>query len=757
MKIALVDNFHRFQNSAVGRIASPYTPEYGSLAYWRARILFSVLFTALILGVFATISGISVAIKENAWGLLLFDCFGYLIGVYLIMSRRLRYEIRASITLMMCYAVGIVVLLSVGPLSGGAAWLFAFAVLVAVLLGFKPAILAILLNASSLSIIAWLILDKKLDVDFSFFRTTQAMVAAGVNFVVLNAIAAVSVASLVKGLVDTYEKKGALAENLEQERMQLTEAKKELESEIDERKQAEKALSESEEKYKGLVRHAPAGIFEFDMQKLKLISVNDVMCQYTGYSEKEFLKLDPFEILGDASKGTLNELVEDVFSNQPKELSTEFSIRAKNQREYRVLVNSKFFYEDGIPKRAMAVVHDLTNIRRAEEEKRKLETQLQNAKKLESLGTLAGGVAHDLNNILSGVVSYPDLLLLDLEADSPLRGPLLAIKQSGEKAAEIVQDLLTLARRGVASSKVIDLNQVVNDFMVSPEYNKILMPHENIRIETKLNKDVFNIIGSEVHICKTLMNLVANAVDAMPAGGKVIIASKSCYLDTEYSGYESIPEGEYTTLEISDMGIGIAQSDLERIFEPFYTKKAMGRSGTGLGMSVVWGTVKDHDGYIDIVTEEGSGTTFTLYFPTSRSELQTTSTVYIEDYLGKGESILIVDDSPEQRVLAQRMIERLGYEVYTAGSGEEAVSLVNKRQYDLLILDMIMPPGMDGLETYKKILEIVPEQKAVIASGYAISEHVHKAQQMGAGGYIKKPFTLEKIGLAVRAELDQKK
>ncbi|MGA7277244.1 MAG: PAS domain S-box protein, partial [Desulfocapsaceae bacterium] len=554
MMIPLIDYFHKFQNTAVDRIASPYSPEYGSLVYWRARILFSVLFAALILCTFATLAGIAVAIKENAWGLVVFNFLGYLTLFYLIFFKHLRYETRASISLLMCFATGIVVILSVGPLSGGAAWLFAFAVLVAVLLGFKPAILAILLNASSLSIVAWLILGNKLDVDFAFFRSSQAMVAAGVNFVVLNAIAAVSVASLVKGLVDTYEKKGTLAESLEQERMQLIKAKKELESEIDERKHAEKALSESEEKYKGLVRFAPAGIFEFDMKKKMFISVNDVMCQYTGYSEKEFLKLDPFEILGDESKGTLNELVEEVFANQPTELSTEFTIKVKNQREYRVLANSRFFYEDGIPKRAMAVVHDLTNIRRAEEEKRKLETQLQNAKKLESLGTLAGGVAHDLNNILSGVVSYPDLLLLDLEADSPLREPLLTIKQSGEKAAEIVQDLLTLARRGVASSKVIDLNQVINDFLGSPEYNKILMSHENIRIETNLNKDILNVIGSGVHISKTLMNLVANAVDAMPAGGTAMIVTNSCYLDTGYSGYESIPEGEYTTLEISDMG-----------------------------------------------------------------------------------------------------------------------------------------------------------------------------------------------------------
>ena len=379
----------------------------------------------------------------------------------------------------------------------------------------------------------------------------------------------------------------------------------------------------------------------------------------------------------------------------------------------------------------MTVVHDLTAIKKAEEEKKVLEIKLQNAKKLESLGTLAGGVAHDLNNILSGIVSYPDLLLLDIEEDSPLREPLLTIKKSGEKAAEIVQDLLTLARRSVAAKKVINLNQIVNDFITSPEYRKIIGDQHDLKVETNLSEGILNVVGSYSHISKTVMNLVANAADAMPAGGRITISTRDCYIDKPYTGFEIIPEGEYAILEISDTGIGMPPSDLDKIFEPFYTKKVLGRSGTGLGMSVVWGTVKDHDGFIDIITEEGSGTTFVLYFPASRSEIEAPSSVYIEDYLGKGESILIIDDAPEQRDLAKRMMQRLGYDVPTAASGEEAVALIKERPYDMLILDMIMPPGMDGLETYREILKIIPNQKAVIASGFAETERVNETQNWG--------------------------
>jgi PAS domain S-box-containing protein len=518
--------------------------------------------------------------------------------------------------------------------------------------------------------------------------------------------------------------------------------------------QSEKALKESEEKYKNLVQHAPAGIFEFDMETLRFISVNDVMCEYTGYSEDEFLEIDPVTLLADeSSKATFEKVIEEVFATKPHDLPSEFRIKGKDGHILWVLSNARFFYEDGAPKRAMAVITDVTEIRKAEEEKRILEAKLQNAKKLESLGTLAGGVAHDLNNILSGIVGYPDLLLHNLDPDSSLREPLNTIKKSGQKAAEVVQDLLTLARRSVSTKRVIDLNQIVQDYLTSLEYRKIIGEREDITVKVNQSDNVLRLMGSETHISKTIMNLVQNAVDAMPAGGNLTIATRDSYIDLPFGGFETIPMGEYAIVEIGDTGIGMPTTDLEKIFEPFYTKKVLGRSGTGLGMSVVWGTVKDHEGYIDIATAEGLGTTFSLYFPASRLDIDVQPSVYIEDYLGSGESILVIDDAQEQRELAMRMMRRLGYQVCSASSGEKAVKLIQQHNFDLLILDMIMPPGIDGLETYKRILDIVPGQKAIIASGYSQTENVKETLRLGAYSYVRKPFTLENIGLAVRRAL----
>jgi PAS domain S-box-containing protein len=526
---------------------------------------------------------------------------------------------------------------------------------------------------------------------------------------------------------------------------------------VTKRVQYEKALKESEAKYKNIVQYAPAGIYEFDLERSKFISVNDVMCNYTGYTEEEFLGLDPNALFTEESQKTFARVVDQVFSEKPEELSAEYQIRGKNQREFWVLSNARFFYEHGEPKRSMAVVHDLTEIRRAEAERKALELKLQHAQKLESLGSLAGGVAHDLNNILSGIVSYPDLLLHELPPDNPMHGPLKTIKKSGQKAAEIVQDLLTLARRNVTNKQVVDLNQIVKDFQSSPEHIEMVEKNGNIRVNTNLSDHILKLMGSPTHISKVVMNLVKNAADAMPTGGTLILSTQSRYLDTAYNGFETIPQGEYAVLEVADTGIGMPPADLEKIFEPFFTKKVLGRSGTGLGMSVVWGAVKDHEGYFDIATAEGTGTRFSLYFPATREKIDIQPAVSIEDYLGQGESILVIDDVKEQRELATRMLQRLGYDVHSTKSGEEAVHLVQERCFDLLILDMIMPPGIDGLETYKRILEIVPGQKAIIASGFSQTENVKEAQRLGAGSYVKKPFTLEKIALAVGKELHRQR
>jgi len=396
---------------------------------------------------------------------------------------------------------------------------------------------------------------------------------------------------------------------------------------------------------------------------------------------------------------------------------------------------------------------EMTERERTETEKLQLEASLKRAEKMEAIGVLAGSVAHDLNNLLSGVIAYPELMLLELPEASPLREPLCAIRESGERAAAIVQDLLTMARRGLTTRQVVNVNDVISDLMRSPEL-KSLVIHPNVRLETDLEPQLLNIQGSSVHLAKAIVNLVRNAREALEKGGRIRLSTKNVYVDTPETGYEVLAEGEYVTLAVEDTGQGIPEEDLDRIFEPFYTKKKLGRSGTGLGMAIVWGTVKDHGGFIDVRSQVGKGTTFTLFLPATREPHRVdTPGVSLAEYLGAGESILVVDDVALQRELCTAMLRKLGYQVTTASSGEEAVELVKRRRFDLLILDMIMEPGIDGLETYQRVVALAPGQRALIASGYSETALVRKAQELGAGAYVRKPYTLEKLAVAVRDEL----
>ena len=398
---------------------------------------------------------------------------------------------------------------------------------------------------------------------------------------------------------------------------------------------------------------------------------------------------------------------------------------------------------------------DIDKRRQAEEALRESEEKLVRSKKMESLGLLAGGVAHDLNNVLSGIVSYPELILMDLPEDSNLRKPIETIQESGHRAAAIVQDLLTVARGVAVTKETLNLNDVVGDYLNSPEFLKLKQFRPAVTVKTNLDTDLLNISGSHVHIRKVVMNLVSNASEAIKGSGNVTISTVNRYVDKPLKGYDEVSIGEYAVLFVSDDGSGISSDDLERIFEPFYTKKVMGRSGTGLGLAVVWNVIQDHKGYIDVTTDE-NGTTFELYFPITRNKIwKKDMPLSIKDYKGNGEMILVVDDVESQREISCKMLDTLGYKTKAVSSGEEAVEYLKENTVDLILLDMIMDPGINGRETYERIIKIHPNQKAIILSGFAETDSVKETQKLGAGQYIKKPVTLEKIGLAVKEELEK--
>ena len=528
----------------------------------------------------------------------------------------------------------------------------------------------------------------------------------------------------------------------------LLKAKKQLAERIE----AENALRETTELYDKLIAAIPDPVIRTGIDG-EIQFVNDIALRLSGYNRTELIGNNMITFVASEDQETA---FKNAFLMMENRLGPrQYRLVMKNGEKRVFEANGDVLRkENGEPYSIVNVLRDITDRVQMEQERQKLQERLYRAEKMEALGTLAGGVAHDLNNILSGIVSYPDLLLMQLPVDSPVAGPLRTIRESGNKAAAIVQDLLTLARRGVSKNDIISLNPLVIEYLKSPEFRSLASLHPRIRVNEHLSENLPNIMGSRVHLLKTLMNLMINAAEAMPEGGTIDIHTWKTNINRPVKRYEEIGAGRYVALAVTDTGIGIPEKDKIRIFEPFYTKKQMGRSGSGLGLAVVWGTVKDHRGYIDVQSSQEVGTTFTLYFPATQAAAKSASVaIDLESCKGRGETILVVDDIPEQRRIASEMLRQIGYSVEVVESGEAALGFLKDRRVDLVILDMIMEPGMDGLDTYLEIQKQTPGQKVLIASGFSESDRVFAAQKMGAGGYIRKPYSMKTLALTVSKEL----
>ena len=752
--------YKRFQSFSMERIAGTPRLAEDSLLYWRVRILFTIIFSSVLVGLISFIPLVALVIDQNLWKLLVFDVAAWSLGPILLLVRGPSYRVRAGIALLMFYLIGVIVIFSVGVMSGGPAWLFAFAVLVGVLLGFRAAMTALCVNAATICIIGGLIHAGFFKQPNPLFNSLENMIMAGASFLLLNTIAAMSVAVLVKGLLTANQKERDLTNTLKKEHSQLVELKNDLENEVLEHMQTEEALRESERRYRLIADNVADIIWTMNMD-LNFTYISPSIYSMRGLTVSEAMdqSLDKV-MLPESLEKVMNLFTEKLAlaeSDDPEGYQPVYFEVEQTCKDGSVIQTgnmARFLPGSGNkPASILGVTRDITHQKQAEQALRESEEKLARSKKMESLGLLAGGVAHDLNNVLAGIVSYPELILLDLPEDSKLVEPIKTIKNSGDRAVAIVQDLLTVARGVAITREPMNVSQLVDDYLISPEFYKLKQFHPNVQVQTDLDKKLLNINGSPIHLSKVLMNLVSNAAEALDGSGTICITTRNRYMDRPLKGYEEISRGEYVVLSVTDDGPGISPGDLERIFEPFYTKKFMGRSGTGLGLAVVWNIMLDHKGYVDVKSND-SGTTFDLYLPITRDQILVKDLkTPLEHIKGAGEKILVIDDVETQRDISCKMLENLGYKAESVSSGEAAIDYLQTEQVDLILLDMIMDPGMSGRKTYEHIKAFNPQQKAIIVSGFAETEDVRATQRLGAGQYIKKPITLEALGLAVKNEL----
>jgi len=512
-----------------------------------------------------------------------------------------------------------------------------------------------------------------------------------------------------------------------------------------ERRLSDEALRESERSYRTLAQNLPAVVYRiFLRENNRMHFFNNLLKTMTGYSEEELshgrvCSIEPL-IISEQRQGVIRE-IERALSEE-RRFSVEYPIRHKDG-------TIRFFLErgtpvsgaDGKPLYIDGLIYDITENKRMEEE-------LSRAQRLETAGRIAGQIAHDFNNLLSPLMAYPDLMRMECAEKNSKLLPLLDQMQSAAiQMAEINQQLLTLGRRGHYTLEAVHLNAVIEELLGS-----MPIPH-TVTVEKKYDPDLLPVKGGSAQLSRVFTNVIANAVESMADVGTLRIATKNVYLDQPLKSYETIQGGEYVRVDVEDTGCGISPEIINSIFDPFFTtKKADKKRGSGLGLSVVKAVIEDHNGYIGIVSRSGKGTTFSLYFPITRDvEFQAKAA---EEIAGGSERLLIVDDDPVQREVIKRLLDQLGYKVHAVESGEEAVEYVKGHPQDLLILDMIMD-GIDGTETFRRIREFRPDQKAAILSGYAETERVAEAQRMGAGIYIRKPVDLKSLARAVRLEIDQ--
>jgi two-component system, cell cycle sensor histidine kinase and response regulator CckA len=690
---------------------SDYKEKETLLLYWQEKIFNWLFFLLVVIGVLPFLLSCRYALVNGEWSRILFYSSMYLWAAGVLFLKKIPFDKRGWAGVFWFYALGLFSLGADGFVGSSRIYFFCFASFGAVFFGVCGGGITMFLAMATLVLAG--ILNFQWTPVLGFIKGISSPMAytvvVGTFFVLCSAIT-FSLAILIN------------------------------------------ALEMSGRKFRLLVNHTPDVLWTLDA-RLNVSYMNDAIFPLAGFLPRQLLG-GPFTRLLPREK--ILEFEDLIQEDKPFLLETD--IRHLNGEMLNVEIRGdRIKGYLGRKTSYNGVLRDVTREKHGKKEQATLKMKLVQAEKLKNLGILAGGVAHDLNNILSGIATYPEVLLMDEGLTPQIRQGLTIIKDSGRKASSVVSDLLTISR-GAANTEmeVLNINTVIERYLGSADFARIKASYQQVHIEVVMEPELLNINGSYIHIEKAVMNLVINGVEetAQKETGHVTISTANLYVDT-LAGTSNLPAGEYVMLGVSDNGSGIPDEYHKKIFDPFFTKKEMGKSGTGLGLTVVRNTVRDHQGDVRVFSCE-TGTRFELFFPAIRKELpQKKRSNSLVEITGQGQRILIVDDLDDQRKIAGSILKNLGYQVFTVADGMDAVAFVKENPVDLIILDMVMEPSISGFETYQRIKKINPGQKAIIASGHSESKEVLMTQDLGAGAFVKKPYTIMDMGIAVKEELEK--
>jgi len=530
----------------------------------------------------------------------------------------------------------------------------------------------------------------------------------------------------------------------------LSLANQQLHEEIAERQRAEEALAHSEQRYSQLFDSITDFVYTHDLEG-RFLNVNRGAAADLGYEDKDLLGREITDFMLPQYKQAFFENYLPTIIREGKYDGISVYLDRDGNKHY-IEYRNILVTENGEPDHVSGMGRNVTDRLRAQEKLKRLEEQLRQSQKMEAVGTLAGGVAHDFNNILQGIRGYAQIIALGTRPNEPMRGHVNQIEAAVGRASELVRQLLTFSRRVQPRLKPVDLNQSAGQAV---GLMKRTLP-KMITIQTELAEDL-NLVNADTNqIEQVLLNLGANASDAMPEGGRLTIRTANQTLDREFC--QANPEaqpGDYVLLQVADSGQGMDQVTMAHIFDPFFTTKEVGK-GTGLGLSIVYGIVRNHGGLVTVQSQPAQGATFSIYLPVLSGEVPAeTPAPNTEIRTGGGESLLLVDDDLDILNSAKEVLEHFGYRVRAATSGEEALSAYQSRPgyYDLIILDLGMP-GMGGAKALQKLRELDPQAKIIVCSGYSSEAASLTAAQGGAAAFVSKPYKTTELLATIRTVLE---
>jgi len=513
-------------------------------------------------------------------------------------------------------------------------------------------------------------------------------------------------------------------------------------NDVTERKLTEEALRNSEGRYRLLVDHAPAGIYEIDLTNGQFISVNDLMCEYTGYKKEEFRNLNFADLLTHESLEKQIERYEKILNSEAVPDIAEYEIVGKNQRKLWILVNTRIKYENDTPVSVTVIAHNITD-------RKKLEQELNKAQKLESLGVLAGGIGHDFNNLLSGIMGNISLAKLEAERGENIMESLDEALRVSAKASALTRQLLVFSKGGAPVKKAASIAEVLK------ESTDFTLRGSTVKCEYSIAKNLWPVKVDIGQFSQVIHNLVINAMQAMPRGGEIKLQADNITIEKIFD--MPLNAGRYVLIIFQDQGDGISQKNMPQIFDPYFTTKS---KGSGLGLTISYTTIKRHDGHIAVESEVGKGTTFRIYLPATEEVPADTEDQKARPVAGNGR-ILVMDDEESMRKIAARMLLELGYEVHCVQDGAEAIQQYDlaKRSgqsFDAVIMDLTIPGGMGGRETIKKLLDLDPQAISVVSSGYSNDPIMSNFKKFGFKGVVAKPYRIEDLSWILRDVLNSR-